>query len=137
MNTYFIIALIFGMTIAFYLVGYQPLLFSAMSKYCASAETCSIDSGFVSYLFNSLVAYIFDWQNALTLILAFSTLALLGGLNLIAIVPFALAFILLDLVIFPTGVILESGLPAPIPLLILMFFKLASVLAIISFIRTG
>jgi len=135
MNTYFTVALLFSITLMFYLLGYQPLLFNAMGKYCSDYPACYNDQEFD--IFQSVISYIFNWNTALSLIAAVATIAVLGGLNLLVIVPFALVFIMLDFLVMPISFITEAGLPFPIPLILLIFFKLLTFFTVISFVRTG
>ena len=136
MNTYFAVFLLMGISIMSLLAGFNPTLFSSFDKYCPNINTCgggAIFSGVV----NSVITYIFSWNGALTTIAAVATIAVIGGLNLLVVVPFALMFVLVDMLIIPTDIILSLGLPSPLPIILVVAFKMLMLMVIISFIRTG
>ena len=127
MNTYFIVILLFSISMTLFLLGYDTAFFSIMEgKYGA----LTLDN------FPALASkYLLDWGGWLTVGAAITVGTLLSGLNFIALVPFVLAYVLLDLITLPVG--LFDVLPAPLGLVLGVFFRLLTILVFISFVRSG
>ena len=132
MNTYAWISIVFGMALVFYTLGYHPLIIDLLDKYSGSP------TDLVTALFDSIIGYISTWNTGLVSFgLAVVTGSVLFGLNLMALVPFGLAFVLFDLVVFPMEIITGSGLPPEIILILVVLVKLPQLLAVVSFVRNG
>jgi len=126
MNTYLWVALLFGMTVTLYLMGYQPILFDGLNKY-QNADYAGIPT--------VITSYILTWDGLTSIGASFVTGFILSGGNLAAVVPFVLASLILNLVVFPTSYITASGLPPEITLMITVFFTVTTFMVVMSFIR--
>ena len=149
MNIFWLATLIFGLMRAAFLVAgatNNPSFSSATNKYCAGGNysannSCYDDQG--TFISNTISTGI---QQATTGWGAIITAALIGGaiigllsgaLNLLAVIPFLLAWVMFNFIVMPFSGTFITALPAPIPMLIQMFFYLAAFLASMSFIRSG
>lgn len=127
MNPYAWAAIIFGITIMFYLAGYHPLIFDIMGKY---------DGTNYNQITSDITAQIFSWDTLLIVGggVAVATI-LTGGLNLLVIIPFALLGLILKFFVFPTSYITDSALPFEIKLIVTTFMYVTTYLVIIAFVR--
>lgn len=126
MNVYFWIMILFGMTIAFAFSPLNPIFGNATDKY-TSIDYTNIPARVGTYLSS--------WNGLLSIGGTILIGAVLGGLNLLVIIPFVLVNFLIDLFVFPTDLIPVGVLPAEIYLLISTFLKLSTYLIIIYFVR--
>lgn len=150
MNTIFAAFLVFGLVVSAILIGGafpnnpQGSYFNNISNmYCtgyAENHTCYSDNGTGQFdIWSMMLNNLKGWNLALSaLIVVGLTIGIVtGALNLLAIIPFALAFLILNFLILPVGLITNTGLPDPIPMLLGMFFYVLALFAAIGFIRTG
>ena len=128
MNTYLWVALLFGITVTGYLMGYNPVFFDYMAKYNSTSYAA---------VPLSITSYVTSWDGLLTIGGSVLVGTLVGGLNLLVIVPFVLATLLINLFVLPTSVITQSGLPFEVQLIILVFLNVTTYLVLINFLRSG
>ena len=129
MNTYFYIIMIFSVTVMFWIGGFtSPILGNPTSTY-SELNPAS--------LWDSIISWVFSWNGALTVGISVATAAVVGGLNLLVIVPFALLMVLVNLIAFPTQYFASSGLPVEISVPMTLFFNLATFLVAVNFVRSG
>jgi len=152
MNTAFATFLIFGLIVSAVLMGWafpnnsqNPYFNNVSNMYCSgygssNGSTCYSSNSTGQFdIWTMMLNNLQGWNLALSaLVIAGLTIGVItGALNLIAIIPFALAFVVLNFLILPTGLITNTGLPEPIPMIIGMFFYFIALMAAISFTRTG
>ena len=130
MNTYLWVAILFGITITGYLMGYEPIFFEQMAKY-------DTDTPLYESIPLTITGYLGIWDGILTVGGAVVTGVLLGGLNLLVLIPFVLASIMINMMVFPTSYITQAGLPPEVSLIITVFLNVTTFMVLIGFIRNG
>ena len=125
-NAYVVASLLLGLTIAFYLLGFQSTLMTNMDKY-GGLNSESVFASFSDYITSSEG------------ILGLSFVVLAGifiglGAGSVAIV-FALGLILMQVMVFPTSMITESALPPEFTLIISIILNFLMFITIIAFLR--
>lgn len=125
MNYVFIIALIFGMTVSFYLLGFTAPAFQLNTYGALDANT----------IFNNIISYLFSLNGAITsaAIAGLFALTMISGQNMWTVFIMAIMFVVLQLLVFPTMPI--ATLPSFIAVAINAFFTLTTVVAMIAFLR--
>lgn len=131
--------LLFGISIAFFFLGFSPPLLSALG--CdTTLDTCTpsqtLSNQVLSSIFNSLS------NNAAALGLiggaAIVSGLLLGGSFVIMYVgPILIFMAVANLVLLPTDFLYTNALPIEIRMIVLGFLNLLLVLIIVAFIRGG
>jgi hypothetical protein len=129
---------LFGISIALFFLGYQPLIFTMLQ--CGSdATTCSPTTNFAYTALNELITSIVT--NPLVLGIAgigvISGVLLGGTFAVVYIIPILMIFVLSNFLLLPTDFLLTSGLPWEINMIILGFMNLMLLMTIISFARGG
>jgi hypothetical protein len=81
--------------------------------------------------------YLTDINNWMFIGGALTVGVVLGGLNLLALIPFVLANILLSMFVLPTSYIMDSALPHEVKLILTAMFMVTTYLVYISFVRSG
>lgn len=126
MNTYLWVFILFGMTVMLWTLGFQPLFFSGIDKYGG------VNYGSITSLITN---YLSTWDGLLTTAGAIVVGALVGGLNMLVLIPFVLANFLLNLFVFPTEYLADGFLPIEVSILLRIFFNLVTYLVLIHFLR--
>jgi hypothetical protein len=131
--------LLFGISIALFFAGYKPLMFSMLQ--CDTTQpTCNPDVNYgynaINNLFNSLL-------NAPTLlgiigVTAITGVLLGGSFGVVYTIPIIIVVVTLsNFILLPTDFLLDVSLPWEIKAIMIGFFNLLLLLALISFIRGG
>lgn len=129
MNVWALIAIIMGISTVAWLIN------PTYTQFGTVIQTYQNGVNPVDALFVALQQLLTNWQNSFALAAGIFVGTVFGGNNLLAVVPFALAMLLFNLLVFPTA--LFASLPAPVGLLINMFFNISMMLALIDFMRSG
>lgn len=129
--------------------GTSPLFASmkfndSMGLYCSNTSgACYNQTGtdFFSTMLNELGKWIFSVNGLLAIgiagAVAIGLSAVTGNLNLLAIIPLALAFFIVQFALLPTSFITQSTLPVIVQLMLQAFFYILTILTLIGFMRTG
>lgn len=129
MNTYFLIALMFGMSLSMF------LLIPGMSNTWSTFANIQTPADAFTLVFNA----IFSAQGLLSIVTILA-LGLITSFNFQVLVPFALISVVMNILIAPNfaeGSVLANSLPQPIGFIIYAFFNITLFLIVISFIRSG
>jgi len=143
MNSYHVVAMIFGITVMMLLVRYTDILGTPMITYCSGYTNFTNGTGSPCYkgnntdLLTQLGATAFNVNTLFIIAPIFATAAVLTGLNLLAVIPIVMMIFLYNFVVMPTEFFSLMGLPEPFPTLFSIVFYLTFVMVFISFIRTG
>lgn len=148
MDSYWAVFLVFGLIVSGILVSgafdwKYSYLTNVSDKYCnnyTSGGSCYTDNGTMPIdLWALITKSLSGWNLAVAglITVGLAVGVLTGALNLLAIIPFALGFCIWSFLILPTGFLVNSGLPEPVPMILSMFFGLLSFIAVLAFIRTG
>jgi len=129
-NIYFLIAILAGMATVGFLMGVD----TQFSAYESSFNVTSGSTSGGTVIFNFILAALSNWQNWVALGAFISIGVLLGG-NLAAVIPFALASVMVNAFVMPLGYV--SMYPDTIVTVINVFFGLAIFMVFMQFIRSG
>lgn len=139
------IFILFGISIAFYFAGYQPLLFQLFQ--CPAAGTpgggglaaCSeIQNPFSGGIINQIFALITNPAFLISIGLAAFVPFLTGGnFSVLYVIPIAILFALSNFLILPTSFLLSVNMPVEISVILLGFMNLWLMLIVVEFIRGG
>ena len=136
MNTYFLIWIFAGIAIAGFLfggmLGTNSSVGDQMNKYT------SLDITNAKSFSDLFIQSLESWAGVMAVggAAVILTLGLATGLNLLAILPFALFWMILNLIIFPLGY-LDFIQPAELQTVIKAVIFLAELLVFIAFVRSG
>jgi hypothetical protein len=108
------------------MMGYKPVLFSLTDKYGGLS---------VANIANAIIDWIFTWQGGITIVAIVTTAIFMSGMNLLAIIPFVLLSLILNLMIFPIDFINSAGFPIEIAVPIIAFFQLSIFMCAMAFVR--
>jgi len=143
MNSYFTAFLVMSFVLVAYLLGGTSYATLPTDKYCAQynvAKACYASNGTGEFnIWDKMLQYTQSWNFGFALIglAAVATLSILGGLNLLAIIPFAIAFVLLDFLVLPVNIVQNFHFPYPLDMIIQLFFYVLIFLTMLGFVRTG
>lgn len=135
MNVTYWIALLFGISLAMWLLGMQSGAGDIMAKYSAgqyfAADGASLD---VVKMIGDVLSHMLNWNNAI-FFLAFAGGALVGGLNLLVLLPLGALILIMNFAIFPTSYIQGSGLPLEVSAPLMAFFTITELMIVFSLMR--
>lgn len=126
MNVYYFAAFMFGITICFYLIGFQPIFFEVYADYNEFSLAM-----FRDLLFNSILS----WEGIL-LIGGAVTIGgfILGSGSYGNIATYALGAVFISMFVIPISSI-TTTLPTEVSLLVGLFFSVSYMVMLISFVR--
>ena len=131
------IFLLFGISIALFFAGYQPLLFNIL-QCTPTGATCVPTTNFAQGVINSLTTLLanpgFLLGVGLSVIVG---MVIGGGFSVYYIIPIIILSVLSNFLILPTDFLLTTGMPWQISMVILGFMNLMLLLTAIEFIRGG
>lgn len=135
MNVTYWIAFLFAMSFVMYALGMQSGAGEIMAKYNAgqymAADGASLD---VMKMLSDVVNHLVSWNNSIFFIV-FAGGALVGGLNLLVLLPLGALILMMNFAIFPTNYISGSGLPLEISTPLIAFFTLTELMIVFSLMR--
>lgn len=125
--------ILFGVSIVFYLIGYQPMMLQILGENVGTNEPIAQDV--LNKLFSIFTNEIFLSVLAVTAVSSF----LLGGSNysVAFIFPILLFSIFANIFVLPSSYLFDPTLPPLLRTFIGIFFNLFLMLAIINFVRGG
>jgi len=130
------VMLLFGVSIAMYCIGYQPLIVHLMQ--CPGTDVCAPEAGMGQSVFNSLVSFITNPAFiGITAIALFVPFLIGGSFGLMYIIPLIMVFALTNFLLLPMDFLLSYSMPLIIKIIIMGFLELLQIMAVISFVRGG
>lgn len=131
--------LLFGVTIALWLAGFQSPLFALMGCPDVPGTSCATNPDLVTTVVNSIVSSLSNPSVLIAIPIAIITSLVLGGsFALMFVIPLLIGMVLINMFLFPTQLVLGmGGMPWELNLIIGGFLNLLLVLTIISFVRGG
>ena len=130
MNVTFWAALLFGISIAFALLG----TVTPLNKYLNNGYVDANGNPDITLMFTDMINQALTWNNAF-FVGAFAIGALASGLNLLAILPLGALIMFMNLAVFPIGVIRDSGLPPEVTSLLTVFITTTEIIIVFSLVR--
>ena len=132
------VMLMFGISIAFFFLGFAPPLFASAGCNTASTTCAPADNLAYTVINNILNAIISNpAATGLAGVAVVTSIILGGSFVVIYIIPALILIAVANFVFLPTSFMFSDVLPIEIRLIVLAFLNLLLILTIVSFVRGG
>ena len=136
MGLYAYVFILFGISIAFFLTGSSPMIFSMFS--CDQTQQTCLWTNSGQSILNQMVSILANPQS-LVFLTGISLTGLLtgGSFGVIYILPALLISAFANLFLLPTDFLLNAAVPFEIRMIVFGFMQVFLILTILSFVRGG